>query len=161
MGWPPRRAKRRRGFPPPHVVMKGLRYLWALPASAVGAAIGLLALLHGARVQWHSGVLECTLGAAQRRAAHRAHRFPFAAITLGHVVLAATAEEQSRLRRHERVHVAQYERWGPLLLLAYPAESLWQWLRGRRPYFDNRFEQEAFRVAGGDKACEATEMTAG
>jgi hypothetical protein len=42
------------------------------------------------------------------------------------------------------VHVRQYERWGLLLLPLYVASSLWQLLLGRDPYFDNRFEREAF-----------------
>lgn len=128
--------------------MRPFGYLWALPVSAFGAAIGVLALALGARARWHAGVLEVTLLAGGSRSASRRYELPFAAITLGHVVLAATPEDQARLRRHERAHVAQYERWGPLFLLAYPAESLWQWLRGRRPYLDNRFEQLARRVQG-------------
>jgi hypothetical protein len=133
-----------------------LKVLWALPASALGAALGLALLPFGARVSRHTGVLEFHLGGPRRHAGAGDERrpprvrrpWPFTAITFGHVVLAASPEERARLRRHERVHVAQYERWGPLFLLAYPAESLWQWLRGRRPYLDNRFEREARRVAG-------------
>lgn len=126
-------------------VIRLLKVLWALPASALGAALGVALLPFGARGSRHSGVLEFTLHGVRERAARRRRPglFGFTAITLGHVVLAATPEDQARLRRHERVHVAQYERWGPLFLLAYPAESLWQWLRGRRPYLDNRFEREA------------------
>lgn len=74
---------------------------------------------------------------------------PFAAITHGHVVLAVDAREMARCRAHERVHVAQYERWGPLFLLAYLGSSLWQWLQGRHAYWDNGFEVEARRVEGG------------
>lgn len=118
-----------------------LAYLWALPVSVIGAVFGLVLLLLGARAVWHTGVLEVSLSGSRGRP----RKLPFAAITFGHVVLAATPEDQARLRRHERVHVAQYERWGPLFLLAYPAESLCQLLRGRRPYLDNRFEIEARR----------------
>jgi hypothetical protein len=39
--------------------------------------------------------------------------------------------------------VRQYERWGAFFLLAYPAASLWQLLRGRRAHRDNPFEIEA------------------
>jgi hypothetical protein len=42
------------------------------------------------------------------------------------------------------VHVAQYERWGALFLVLYPASSAIQWLCGRDPYYDNPFEREAF-----------------
>jgi hypothetical protein len=47
-------------------------------------------------------------------------------------------------RRHELVHVAQYERWGPLFVPAYLACSAWMWLIGRDPYLDNPFEEEAY-----------------
>lgn len=45
-------------------------------------------------------------------------------------------------RRHEQVHVRQYQRWGPLFLPAYLLSSGYQWLRGRYPCLDNRFERE-------------------
>ena len=41
--------------------------------------------------------------------------------------------ELDRLRRHEQAHVLQYERWGLLFFVAYPAESLRQWQCRRRP----------------------------
>jgi hypothetical protein len=37
----------------------------------------------------------------------------------------------------------QYERWGLLFFLAYPASSFAQLLRGRNPYWYNYFEIEA------------------
>ena len=44
---------------------------------------------------------------------------------------------------HEQAHVRQYERWGVFFFVAYPAASLWQLLRCRRPYIDNWFEVQA------------------
>jgi hypothetical protein len=44
--------------------------------------------------------------------------------------VATSDAQQDRLRVHERAHVAQYEAWGALFLLAYPAECLIQLLRG-------------------------------
>lgn len=138
------------------------KVLWASPATLVGLVAGAGCMLAGARVRRHTGVLEVTLrGAGKARRAQRAGHargarrqasspalaLPFVAITVGHVVLAASPQDQSRHRAHERVHVRQYERWGPLFLLAYPAESAWQWLRGRRAYLDNRFEVAARRLA--------------
>jgi hypothetical protein len=114
-----------------------------LPASLLGAMAGLAALLVGAAWRWHTGVLEVTLFPGAASPARRAQWSSFSAITFGHVVLALTDEDQTSLRAHERVHVAQYERWGVFFLLAYPAESLLQLLLGRRPYFDNRFEVAA------------------
>lgn len=123
------------------------RRAWAGPATLVGLGLALIALSFGATARRHTGVIEVTLvrGTDDLRRVHGA--FPLAAITFGHVVIARTADDHARLRSHERVHVAQYERWGALFLLAYPAESAYQWLRGRRPYVDNRFEVAARRVA--------------
>ena len=70
---------------------------------------------------------------------------PWAALTLGHVVLAVDAACLQQWRNHERVHVRQFERWGPLMGPAYVLESVWQGLRGRRPYRDNRFERAAYQ----------------
>jgi hypothetical protein len=68
------------------------------------------------------------------------------AITFGHVVLGRDAETLDRTRGHERVHVRQYERWGPLFFLAYLGASVWVWTRGGDAYRDNPFEREARRV---------------
>jgi hypothetical protein len=70
-------------------------------------------------------------------------RHPYSVFTLGQVVIATSAVEMERLREHERAHVRQYERWGIAFPVAYAASSLWQRLRGRDPYWDNRFEVEA------------------
>ena len=46
----------------------------------------------------------------------------------------------------------QYERWGPLFGPAYLLSSLVQLARGRRPYWDNHFEREAYaKVASGNR----------
>jgi len=69
-----------------------------------------------------------------------------AAITLGHVVLGCDEATLTRTRRHERVHVRQYERWGPLFIPAYLLASAWLGLRGFNAYLDNPFEVEAYAV---------------
>jgi hypothetical protein len=122
--------------------------LWAAPNSLLGLLLGLLWWLAGASAQHVDGVLELTLPDAPASERPARWRLPFAAITLGHVVLAVDAREMARCRVHERVHVAQCERWGPLFLPAYLASSLWQWLRGRRAYWDNSFEVEARQKDG-------------
>ena len=71
----------------------------------------------------------------------------FAAMTLGHVILAIDPLTLSAVRSHEQVHVRQYERWGLLFVPAYLASSLVQWLRGRHPYRENHFEREAVALA--------------
>jgi hypothetical protein len=70
------------------------------------------------------------------------------AITFGHVVLAVDRHALDATRSHERVHVAQYERWGPFFIPAYLVASLVAWLRGGHPYLDNRFEREAYGEGG-------------
>lgn len=67
------------------------------------------------------------------------------AITFGHVVLARDAAALDSSRTHERVHVRQYERWGPLFIPAYLLISLFLLLSGRDSYRENFFEKEAFR----------------
>lgn len=113
--------------------------LWAAPASLLGLALGLLA---GGRPHRVGHTLEVALPGRWRR------WLPFTALTLGQVIVGASRAELAHWRAHERVHVRQFERWGALLLLAYPLASLWVWLRGGRPYWDNAFEREARRVAG-------------
>ncbi len=120
------------------------RYLWPLPWTAAGLLLSGLVLAFGGRAHIHTGVLEVSGGWLGRRAGRGVGPFNVVAITLGHVVLGSSAEALNRLRAHERVHVRQYERWGLLLVPAYLADGLWQALRGRHPYRDNRFERPAF-----------------
>ena len=128
-------------LPPP------IKYLWALPASLLGLVVAAFAKVLGARVAVIRGVVEITLAPRNALTRRLSGRGRISAITFGHVVIAASAEDQTRLRSYERVHVAQYEKWGPLFLLAYSAESVFQLLRGRRPYIDNRFEVQARRLS--------------
>lgn len=125
-----------------------LQCFWAAPASLVGLllAASLLAGRGSGRGQarWHSGVLEVVGGFPGWLLSRRLpFSGPVAAITFGHVVLACSPEALSATRRHERVHVAQYERWGGLFFLAYPLASWYAWIRGKHPYLDNIFEIEA------------------
>lgn len=66
------------------------------------------------------------------------------AMTLGHVILGVDQGTLERVGSHERVHVRQYERWGPFFLPAYGLASWWVWRRGLRAYRDNPFEVEAY-----------------
>ena len=121
----------------------GLRYLWAAPCTLVGLLAALPLLLSGAQARPVRGVLEVSGFSVARR-------LPFDAITLGHVVLARTPRVMARWRRHERVHVRQCERWGPLFFPAYLAAGAWQWLHGRSAYRDNPFEVEARRATSSE-----------
>lgn len=124
-----------------------LAYLWALPTTCVGLIFVSLGLISGGRVRWKAGVLEAEGGLVSfflRRCTLL--QGGAAAMTLGHVVLGVDRQQLRRTRAHERVHVRQAERWGPLFLPAYAAASIWCIMRGRTAYFDNPFEREAYAV---------------
>jgi hypothetical protein len=125
-------------------VIRAWVLLWALPVTLIGLAVALLARATGGSVKPCDGVLEVA-GGWPARVLSRG--FPFsgavAAMTLGHVVVGLSAEALQATRAHERAHVRQFERWGVLLLAAYPLAGLWAGLRGRHPYRDNPFECQA------------------
>jgi hypothetical protein len=67
-------------------VMRTARMLWAAPNTLIGLALGLLLLPLGARIRRVGGALEiATLRQPPRRP------WPFAAITLGHVIVGTHA----------------------------------------------------------------------
>ena len=98
----------------------------------------------GARVRAIRGALEFSGGWIGSRLSHPASRFPFHAITFGHVILGTDTAALDAARDHEHAHVRQYETWGPFFLPAYLASSAWQLLCGRRCYRDNWFERQAY-----------------
>jgi hypothetical protein len=126
----------------------GLKVLWVAPCTAVGVLPALLLCAAGASARRVSGVVEVAFDSGKHPVARLLARLPFSAITLGHIVLARTHACQRAMRSHERVHVAQYERWGLLFFVLYLGSSAWQLLRGRRPYVDNHFERQARWLAG-------------
>ena len=128
--------------------MQFLRYVWASPATCLGLLAVALALPGGGRAQVVSGVLEVYGGFVTWFLTHGMPWMPrgASAMTLGHVVLGCDPECLDRTRSHERVHVRQYERWGPLFLPLYLSYSFVLWLRRRDPYLDNPFEVEAYHL---------------
>ena len=128
---------------------RALVYLWVLPTTAPGLLFLPLAVLSrrgGARVV--EGVLEIHGGPVAWFLRHcTLLRGGASAMTLGHVVLGRDEHLLDLTRAHERVHVRQCERWGPLFIPAYLIASLVVMLRGGRPYEDNPFEREAYRRA--------------
>jgi hypothetical protein len=68
------------------------------------------------------------------------------ALTLGHLVMGRDSSTLRSTRVHERVHVRQYEQWGPLFFPAYLAASAWAVTWGGHFYLDNWFERQAFRA---------------
>ena len=123
--------------------VKAAKFLWALPCSSVGLLLAAIPLLLGGSAKWSAGALEVTYRPTQASCGKLSHWLPFRAIVFGHVIIAVTQQELKVLGPHERVHVEQYELWGPLFFLAYPAASAWQVLNGRGPYWHNYFEVQA------------------
>ncbi len=121
-----------------------MRYLWASPATLLGLVLAFSMLRRGRAsvvdgvVEAHSPLLARALAAVTPLAGGGA-----VAMTLGHVVIGRSAHALEATRAHERVHVRQYEMWGPLFIPAYFIAGLYELTRGRHPYFDNRFEREA------------------
>jgi hypothetical protein len=123
-----------------------LVYAWAFPTTSVGLLflpLALAARTGGARVV--DGVLELHGGPVDGFLRHcTLLQGGASAMTLGHVVLGRDQRLLDLTRRHERVHVRQCERWGPLFIPAYLIASVLVLLRGGRPYEDNPFEREAY-----------------
>jgi hypothetical protein len=120
-----------------------MKYIWAAPCTAVGALIGALLCALGGSPRLVGGVVEVGFRNRSHPFARALLRLAFSGITFGHVVLAPTHECHAVLRPHERIHVAQYEKWGIFFFGLYAASSFMQLLSGRRPYMDNCFEREA------------------
>ena len=131
-----------------------LRYLWASPATFVGLVCAGAAVAGGARARRVDGTIEVAGGHVRDFVMRLPEGCRFGAITLGHVIIGLDSHALARSRTHERVHVRQYERWGLLFFPLYAASSLWQLLRGRDPYRDNRFEREAFALERAPRAAE-------
>lgn len=121
-----------------------LAILWASPYTLLGLLLGAIGLCTGGQVQVRGRVIEFYGGGAK----WLLQRFFFGAgamaFTLGHTVFGQTDAALDVARRHELVHVRQFERWGPLMGPAYLGCSLILWLTGRRAYLDNPFERQAF-----------------
>ncbi|WP_246112887.1 hypothetical protein [Allorhodopirellula solitaria] len=127
-----------------------VRVLWASPYTLVGLLIGGIGLCFGGRVRVRGRSIEF-YGGGIRWFLHRLPHGQFTlALTLGHTILGQTDAALDICRRHEAIHVAQYERWGPFMLPAYYLSSVFVWLTGRRFYRDNPFEVEANDFHGGE-----------
>src|SRR5258705_13337388 len=88
------------------IMERVLVYLWALPATLLGLVFLPLAWISGGHVHLVDGVLEISGG------------------------LVLYQRCLTRSRPHERVHVAQYVRWGPLMIPLYLLASGLASLRG-------------------------------
>ena len=128
-------------------------YLWVAPITLWCLPLALLAKWTGGGYCLHSGVLEIWGGWVGR---WLNHGIPFLgavnAITLGHVVAGVSPEHLCNSRVHERVHVAQFERWGFIFPLIYLLAGIKARRRGGNAYWDNPYEIEARAKAAAAKA---------
>lgn len=129
-----------------------LKLVWASPYTLFGLCVGILGLCTGGRAQRHQRVIEFYGGGVKWFVTHLPLGEATLAITLGHTILGQSAETLDASRKHELVHVRQYERWGPFMGPAYLLASLYLWLVGRQAYRDNPFEREAYEQ---DQASDA------
>ncbi len=127
------------------VLTRPLAYLWASPNTVVGLLFLGPALATGGRARVRRGAVEIRGGFVR---VFLRHLLPIRAngMCLGHVILGQDDGCLDHCRDHEHVHVRQCERWGPLFLPANSASSAAAWWRGKNPYFDNRFEREAYSL---------------
>ncbi len=123
---------------------RALAYVWASPTTLLGLAAGVAC---GATWQVRDGVLEASGAGVARGFEWLAPQRGIVAMTLGHVVLGRDAAALDDTRDHERVHVAQCERWGAAFVPAYLAASAIAWARGGDAYRDNPFERAAWTQA--------------
>jgi hypothetical protein len=123
------------------------RYIWAAPNSLIGLIfVPIIALTKG-KLEVVDGVLEVHgpfIAWLLRRCILM--RGGAAAITFGHVVLGRDQQTLSLTRAHERVHVRQYELWGPAFIPAYLLAAVWGLITGSGAYYGNVFEREAMRI---------------
>ncbi len=130
------------------VALRAWAYFWALPMTCVAVPFVVSAMLGWGRMRMHTGVLEVCGGLSEwwlRRMVPL--KGGATAMTIGHVVIGRDEPALDRTRAHERVHVRQAERWGPLFGPAYLLASLRAHLRGGHYYRDNVFECEARRLS--------------
>ena len=125
-----------------------LIYFWASPATILGLLFVPLARIPGGNVHIVDGVIEISGGMVRRFLRSRLFSENAAAMTLGHVILGQDEACLTTNRNHERVHVGQYERWGPLMIPLYLLSSCAAQLRGEHPYWDNHFERDAYKQEG-------------
>ncbi|HEX2030445.1 MAG TPA: hypothetical protein VHL78_03455 [Actinomycetota bacterium] len=94
-------------------LLRAVAYLWALPNTLLGLLVGLLSFQCPRRA---GGLL--VFDGPPRGSLWVIRLFRRSAVTLGHVVLSNRPLEGALLA-HERHHVWQYERLGPLYLPVY------------------------------------------
>jgi hypothetical protein len=122
------------------------RYLWASPNSVIGLLFVPTVFVGSGGIQIVDGVLELH-GSFISWVLRHCVPMPGGAwaITFGHVVLGRDETALTLTRMHERVHVRQYERWGPAFIPAYLLAAVWGLITGTGMYHGNWFEREAMQ----------------
>jgi hypothetical protein len=122
------------------------RYIWTSPNSLIG-------LLFLPAVYFADGSMQVVDGVLELHGSFISwvlrHCVPLpggaCAITLGHVVLGRDQQSLTLTRSHERVHVRQYDAWGPFFIPAYLLAALWGFVSGTGIYRGNFFERQALQ----------------
>ena len=122
------------------------RYIWTAPNSLIGLLFLPVVFLTDGGAQLVDGVLELH-GPVISWVLRRCVPMPGGAlaITFGHVVLGCDPDALALTRSHERVHVRQYERWGPAFIPAYLIAAVWGLVTRAGAYHGNFFEREAMQ----------------
>jgi hypothetical protein len=121
-----------------------MRYVWVSPITLLFLPLIGIATLTGGRVSMHSGVIEICDGWLGRQLARGLPFFGAVnAFTVGHIVVGISAWHLATSRCHERVHVAQFEKWGCVFPLIYGLGSVYALMQGKHAYWDNPYECEA------------------
>jgi hypothetical protein len=116
-----------------------LKYLWASP----NTLLGLLFVING-KVKLVDGIVEIHGPLARFALNHLGPCKGASAMTLGHVVIGQDQHCLDFSRSHERIHVRQYETFGPFFIPLYFWASFHAWRTGQDYYRDNFFEVEAY-----------------
>lgn len=137
--------------------LTAVQYVWAFPWTVIGLTIGLIGIATGGKAKRHGLVMEFHSGGVR----WLLERFPnnVMAMTIGFTVIGLTAAALEVSREHERVHVAQYGRWGPFFVPAYLIASLVAWSQGKTAYMDNAFEIEAYTKAPINRPYDEDQLT--
>ena len=100
---------------------KAVVVAWAFPWTAVGLLVGLLGMMTGGHARRRGPVIEFHGGMVTRFLPRLPGGQYAMAMTLAHAVLGQTSAALDVSRKHELVHVRQYERWGLLFVARLPA----------------------------------------
>jgi len=126
--------------------LKYLGYIWSFPNTLIGFV--LLAFYRWNHIEWRDGCLEVII----KRDSLIGGKW-VGGQTFGWLIFYKNERNKNSgsLNVHERVHVRQGLIGGPLFLLAYGLDFLWQWGFGlstdwNSAYFNISYEQTAYDI---------------